>query len=119
MIQFTLDVLPPSANTLFPSGRNNRRFKSFDYLSFQYLMRWDKGVRAAKPAKPLTGRLLVQYNFYRKDKRKFDIANLEKALSDTLTDLGFWEDDSQICDLTLVKFQPAKENMTEVIISEL
>ena len=47
--------------------------------------------------------------------KKPDKDNLEKAVMDTLTQVGMWVDDSQVCDGRCTKFY-AKENKTGVRI---
>ena len=46
-------------------------------------------------------KLIVVYSLKRPDKRKRDLGNLEKALSDILVSTGIIEDDSNIEDLRL------------------
>jgi crossover junction endodeoxyribonuclease RusA len=49
----------------------------------------------------LNGDVVAVYTFGRPDKRRRDVANLEKAASDTMTRWGVLEDDSQIVDIRL------------------
>lgn len=94
IIQFEFNGLPPSANSCYPTSRSGRRFKSGKYKDFQTL--FSIAAKKHKPQLPLIGNLKCEYDFYWLDKRRRDIGNLEKALSDTLTQMGFWNDDSQI-----------------------
>lgn len=54
---------------------------------------------------PLCGRLKVVYEVYQPDKRRRDLANLDKLLSDCMTSGGVWEDDSQIDIITFDRWQ--------------
>ena len=58
------------------------------------------------PAEPIEGavRIFVEWWFYSKSHRpntwrttRPDTDNLQKLLKDTMTDCGFWLDDSQVC----------------------
>lgn len=49
----------------------------------------------------LQGDVIAVYTFGRPDRRRRDVANLEKAPSDTLTRWGVLDDDSQIIDIRL------------------
>lgn len=49
----------------------------------------------------LHGDVVAVYTFGRPDKRRRDVANLEKAVGDTLTRWGVLEDDCQIVDIRL------------------
>lgn len=50
---------------------------------------------------PLTGEVKALYEFGRPDKRRRDLGNLEKSVSDCLVKFGVIEDDSHIIDLRL------------------
>jgi crossover junction endodeoxyribonuclease RusA len=52
---------------------------------------------------PLTSRLEVQITLCAPDKRRRDLDNYTKALLDSLTKAGVWEDDSQIDKLTIIR----------------
>ena len=53
------------------------------------------------------------------DKRRRDIMNLEKILSDSLTSAGVWLDDSQIDDFRIVRGSVEKGGRVEVVITEI
>ena len=108
---------PPTANHLFPTGRNGRRFRSTKYTA------WIASARLAmegqhKPGEPMTGRLWAEYRYSFKDKRKRDIANFEKAISDFLNEIGVFEDDSQIDIMHLIREEPGG-NSVFVTIKEI
>ncbi len=52
-------------------------------------------------AKNYTGKLRVQIEAFRPDKRRRDLDNLLKAVLDGCTHAGVWEDDSNIVDLRI------------------
>ena len=54
------------------------------------------------------GRYAVTVTLHRKDKRIFDIDNTSKALLDSLTHAGVWEDDSLVDDLRLIRGEVRK-----------
>lgn len=47
--------------------------------------------------------LCVEFWFYMPDRRRRDLANLDKVLSDALTAAEFWGDDCQMIDQRLVR----------------
>lgn len=88
---------PPSVNNLFLNVSRGGRVKTAKYRA------WEKEADAAKPSGivKLRGDVVAIYTFGRPDKRRRDVANLEKAASDTMTRWGVLEDDSQIVDIRL------------------
>jgi crossover junction endodeoxyribonuclease RusA len=92
---------------------------------------WKNAIALAamphRPASPLTGPLRVDIDFFmprpkrlmRKrdpdgaiwcyDKGRNDRDNLDKAVLDTLTDIGMWEDDGQVCCGEICKYFHAKD----------
>ena len=54
-----------------------------------------------KQVKHFTGRLRVEIEAFRPDKRRRDLDNLLKATLDGLAHAGVYEDDSQIIDLRI------------------
>jgi crossover junction endodeoxyribonuclease RusA len=66
---------------------------------------------------PLEGRLEVTILLCAPDRRRRDVDNYSKAVLDSLTKAGVWEDDSQIDRLTVVR--GAVENRCTVSIRSL
>lgn len=62
--------------------------------------------RPHRPIKPLDGPLEVRVMISPPDRRRRDMDNAWKTLSDSLTHAGIWGDDSQIVDLHLVRRDP-------------
>lgn len=51
----------------------------------------------------ITGPIAVKVDAYMPDRRKRDLDNVFKALCDSLTHAGLWNDDSQIDDLRIIR----------------
>ena len=86
---------PPSVNSLFNGGQNSkRRFTSASYKAWQS----EAGVALMQqtPLPSIKGGVNVIYSFGRPDKRRRDVFNLEKAVSDLLVKWAVIEDDSLI-----------------------
>lgn len=101
MISLTLPV-PPTSNNLFPTSKSGRRFPSKAYKDWKtkaaiYFETQIQGFTQ------LTGRIDARYEFAFPDKRRRDIANFEKGITDFLVSRGVMEDDSQIDRLELVR----------------
>jgi len=69
--------------------------------------------------KGLTGRLEVRIDVYPPDKRKRDIANVEKAINDICQDYGIFIDDEQIDILHIRRREITKPGYVRVFISEI
>lgn len=65
--------------------------------------------------KPLTGPLKVTMRFYRSDKRRVDLDNLEKLVADSANGV-LWVDDSQIMEVTSSKHYDKDNPRTEVTV---
>ena len=126
-IEFSVDVNPPKATAQQKGARIAGKFIQF----FK-----KKKVREAEalftalcyqhaPSEPMEGalKLTIKWFFpYRKSEKKGivreekiiphtvrpDLDNLEKSLIDTLTRLGFWHDDAQVCDKHTTKYWAPK-----------
>lgn len=90
---------PPSANNLFPSGKTGKRFISPEYQAWKR----DAGLTLLSQRRQhFGGNVAVEYEYARfKDKRRRDLANREKAVSDLLVTHGIISDDSMIQEITL------------------
>jgi crossover junction endodeoxyribonuclease RusA len=88
---------PPSVNGLYATNfKTKRRFKSKKYVEWGHAAIWD--ITRLGMTK---GKVKVLYEFGRPDKRRRDVANYEKAVSDILVAGGLIEDDSMIEEITL------------------
>jgi crossover junction endodeoxyribonuclease RusA len=87
---------PPSVNGLYDGGRNSkRRFTSDSYRAWQadaYEALLGQPARSSRYSQPVQ----VTYTFGRPDKRRRDVFNLEKAVSDFLVKHGILTDDTLI-----------------------
>ena len=59
---------------------------------------------------PFSGDIICHYNFYRGDKRKYDISNYVKSVEDCITEANFWHDDSQLVEIVLTKMAVDRDN---------
>ena len=93
-LQFHLPM-PPSANSIWRSTAG-RVYRSAQYVA------WHKRALALMLGLiPMAPRYKVLYEFGRPSRRKMDLGNREKALSDALQAAGVITDDSLIVDLQL------------------
>lgn len=91
---FTLPM-PPSVNTLYKNVARNGRTKTQRYIDWIA----EAGITLAQQhPKPMQPPYQVDYAIGRPNKRKRDVANLEKALSDLLVKYHVLTDDSEIDD---------------------
>ena len=91
---------PPSVNALYRNVPGRGRVKTSRYKTWINAAGWD--VRAQKPP-PVPDSVAVNYSVPRpKDRRRHDLGNYEKALSDLLVLHEIIEDDSKIVELRLV-----------------
>ena len=108
-MRFFLDIIPPTATsqenkTAMVNGRlmhykSKRAKETFSTLT--------RALKPYVPAEPLDGpiRLICEWRFpstkiHKDDEWKItrpDTDNLQKALKDCMTRLGFWVDDSRVC----------------------
>ena len=87
---FTIDLPrpPPSANNLFPTGKNRRRYRSADYEAWLF----EAGYALEKQKPPeFIGPVRLEYEFKR---GRVDLGNLEKATTDLLVKHGVIQGDS-------------------------
>lgn len=103
--------IPPSVNAAYRSA--NRGGKTFVHKSKEYK---DWSVLAGrlfqfhhKNLVPMQGRLVVEYKFCFKDKRRRDIANYEKALTDFLEEQNVFVNDEQIDDIRMLRLPVNKD----------
>lgn len=79
---------PPSANNLFPTGKNGRRFISPEYKAWREEAGWQ--LKEQRPPK-IKGCVSLEYLF---KEGRIDLGNLEKATTDLLVEHGVIEGDS-------------------------
>lgn len=89
--------MPPTTNNLFPSGKNGRRFKSKEYEL------WLAKASFGFVAPHLSGKFRLTLELYFADKRRRDISNYEKAVTDFLVSRAVIDDDYLIDELHLFR----------------
>lgn len=85
MIQFSLP-LPPPSNNLFPGTMRRHPSKRYEA--------WRAEATPLVPRGRIDGCYIMRVGVDRPDRRKRDIANLEKALGDLVVSCGLVADDS-------------------------
>lgn len=108
--------MPPSANTLFPTSRSGHRFKSVAYKSWELKA---ASVASKAPKSPNAFVLEAWYYIGRPDKRKRDLANYEKAVTDFLVKWGVMEDDYLIHKLVMQWDDSVPKGMVRAVIKPL
>ena len=115
MPTINLEIIPPTATsqenqTAFINGRIMHYKKKSAKDAFRILT---EALRPYAPIKPMDGPIAL-YCGWRFPKGKShkdgewkitrpDTDNLQKALKDVMTRLGFWVDDSRVCQETVIK----------------
>ena len=107
MLKIRLPERPPPLSACFtdPAGRKGRvktkRYRDWEKICAPKLKEV-RGYLVHNRVASYQGDVAVQYRFARTDRRKRDLGNLEKAMSDILVKHEIIEDDSKIVDLRLV-----------------
>ncbi len=81
---------PPTSNNLF-AGSGRRRFISKKY--HEWRTEASRALAAQAPLPEFEGPVSVRYAYGRPDKRRRDLGNLEKSVSDQLVSAGVIVDD--------------------------
>ncbi len=114
MITLTLPY-PPSVNHYW-GAKGMRRFVGKKGLEF----RKEVSERVAEAGyQTITGKIAVFVSLYPPDRRTRDIDNVTKALLDALQHAGCFEDDSDIDDLHLIRFDVRKGGACTVVITPI
>ena len=108
---------PPSANAMYRAvgGRvimseQGRRYVTAVQIAVTKYRR-NNPTPGTMPASFGSARLEVLFQVHCPDNRKRDLGNLDKALCDSLTKCGVWDDDSQIDDLHFKRSEVVKGGM--------
>lgn len=101
---------PPSVNRLWVKTRAGMR-RSDEYVAWQQ----EAGFLAkAQHQKPITGPYKLAIHAARPDKRKRDLGNLEKGVSDLLQSLGLIRDDCD-CEMITLRWVTAGIGITVLV----
>lgn len=107
----SLDVwvpIPPSANHIWRSGRG-RVYRSAKYMDWLTEAGWQ--IRAQYcPIPTVTGPYKLSLTAARPDKRKRDLDNLIKPISDLLKAVGVIEDD-HLCEMLSLRWATSGEGV--------
>ena len=114
MIHLTLPF-PPTLNHLY-GMRGSQKYLKPEGRAYKQAV---AEIVADKGCETIEGRVAVFVRAFMPDKRRRDIMNLEKILSDSLTSAGVWLDDSQIDDFRIVRGSVEKGGRVEVVITEI
>ncbi len=115
MIAFTFPY-PPTLNHLYGQRRNGGKFIKPPGVAFK---REVAEIVAHAGHKLISGPVAVFVAAHMPDKRRRDIMNLEKILSDSMTSAGVWVDDHQVHDFHIVKREIIKGGLVRVVVTEL
>jgi crossover junction endodeoxyribonuclease RusA len=104
---------PPSVNALYGS-HGNRRFIRPRGVQFK------KEVAAICAGLPSFGSQPIELNIilFPRDKRLMDISNSIKGLEDALQDAGLFDNDQQVCKITIERGEKIKGGGCQVTIKE-
>ena len=83
---------PPSVNRLWRISQNNGMYRSEKYTQWRKHALWAILGQAKKQKIP--GEYVLEIHAVKPDKRRRDLGNLEKSISDILQAAGVIEDDS-------------------------
>ena len=105
---------PPTINTYYTVARGrkilSKRGRSFKEQAWVIM-------EDSHFAERLKGEVSVFIRAYPPDKRKRDIDNILKPILDVLTAAGIYDDDSQVSDLRIQRFNPCKPGRVEVVVT--
>jgi len=97
MVSLTLPERPLSSNNVYRNVRGNGRALTPEAKAWKLRNTWTLRSQLPPAYEVMHGRVLAVYRIERhQDKRRRDIENLAKLLSDTLVAAGVMADDSQI-----------------------
>ena len=106
---------PPTVNNYYTVARGRkilskrgRRYKNEAWLVLLAQGRY----------RQLQGDVSLFIRAYPPDKRRRDLDNILKPVLDVLTTAGIYKDDSQVVDLRIQKFNPAKPGRIEIVVNE-
>jgi Holliday junction resolvase RusA-like endonuclease len=111
MTTFVLPM-PPSTNRIWRSGKG-KVYRDKNYI--QWIAIAGNMVKVAR-VKQVDPPYRVVYEYGRKDRRRSDLANREKALSDLLQKMGVITDDCEITDMRLRWSDEVEPGMVKITV---
>lgn len=86
---------PPSVNRLWRAGKGGKVYISGPYAAWRTLGLWriSEQMRRSYPGQSIAGGYRLIVEAVKPDRRKRDLGNLEKAISDLIVAAGVVEDD--------------------------
>lgn len=106
---------PPTVNSYYSAGHGKVRYVSKAGHLFREKVLIDINEQAA--GIQLDGRLNVEVILYPPDRRTRDLDNYMKALLDAITHAGFWADDEQIDQLSIMRGEVVKAGFSRVEVN--
>ena len=118
LLDIELAGLPPTANHLYRTARNSRRYKTAEGSRWQ---RDAAAIMAAayKGGSPYSGDVTVDITFGTPDRRRWDLDNRLKALLDALQMGGILANDAQIKRLCVARINVSGQARTEIIVDNM
>jgi crossover junction endodeoxyribonuclease RusA len=107
--------LPPSLNHATRHA-NGAHYLTAEHRNYRVIV---ANALLALKAPKLIGRLGLAIVVYPADKRRWDLANREKCLTDALEHGGLFDDDEQIDHLEMTRVHGTKRGECTVIVREL
>lgn len=95
---------PPSVNRLWRATKGGKVYRSAEYVNWVKATLWEIKIQAK--AKRVSGAYKLTILAVKPDKRKRDIGNLEKAVSDVLVHSGVIDDD-HLCEWIDARWVPS------------
>ncbi len=106
---------PPTVNHVYGLGRKGTLYMKPEGKAYTERIAWT--VKSLCRTTKLFGPLAVAYILHPPDKRKRDIANCEKVLTDAIQASGLFDDDFQIATMILSRGEPVVGGSVEVVIT--
>jgi len=86
---------PPSINRLWRASKGGRVYRSGEYAGWRSVSLWRlrEQMRMSYPGQSVEGAYRLTVRAVKPDRRRRDLGNLEKAISDIIVAAGIVEDD--------------------------
>lgn len=108
---------PPSVNAFMKRTRHGGMMltdKARAYKRDTYYL-----TRHARPSAPFEGRMAGKFTIHAPTRRKYDLDNCMKVLNDSLEQAGFFLDDEQFDEITIVRGEVIKGGRVDVELYEI